>query len=348
MNQALPFVSVIIPCRNEVRYIRSMIRSVLYNDYPRDRLEVFVIDGMSTDGTREVLNELTQTVPQLKILDNPAFIVPAALNIGIREARGDFILRMDCHAVYDKEYIRKCVEVALRTNAANVGGYITTVPGANTSVAKAISLATSCAFGVGNSTFRLHGPEREVDTVPFGMFRRTIFKTVGLFDERLIRNQDIEMNSRIRKAGGGIIISPEIKLSYYNRAGYPGIMQQSFHNGFWNPYTFWLVGGALGIRHFVPLFFIFGWIFLLVLLAVWPPAGWLMIGYLGLYVAVALVFIYRDKLYQKGSVPLILGAFLAIHMAYGFGSLWAILKLPILAFKGRRQNPGKPLPDRRT
>jgi hypothetical protein len=178
------------------------------------------------------------------------------MNKAIRQSRGEIIIRLDCHAEYPSDYIQNCLEVIGRTGDDNVGGYIVTLPADDSSVGRAIAAAASSRFGVGGSDFRTGGGEHEVDTVPFGCFRREVFDRFGFYDERLVRNQDIELNSRIRKGGGRIVISPNIRLAYYTRSTFKGLRQQSFANGLWNPYTLYLVGGGLRPRHLVPMFFV--------------------------------------------------------------------------------------------
>jgi len=329
MNEAkLPTVTVLAPCRNEVNFIEKTLTSILENDYRSDCIEVLVIDGISDDGTREVVKKIAAKDSRVKLLDNPRKIVPSAMNIGIKAARGDYIIRIDCHSSFASDYISKSIAVSQRTGADNVGGYIETLPGANTPTAKAIATASSCEFGVGNSAFRTGGPEQEVDTVPFGTFRRDLFEKIGLYDERLVRNQDIELNSRIRKNGGRIIISPEIKLSYYNRATYSGLWQQSFNNGLWNPYTIWLVGSGLYLRHFVPMFFVLSIIILAVVsLFFWPTTIVLTAGIL-LYFSVATVFAGKASKTSDVSMLKVLWCFFVLHFAYGIGSLWGIITIP--------------------
>lgn len=321
-------VSAIIPCRNEIRHIRRMLESVLSNDFPSDQLEIIVVDGMSTDGTREAVQEYSERFPHIRLLDNPRHIVPTAMNIGVRAAAGEYIMRLDCHALYAKDYIAKCVEVIRRTNADNVGGYMTTLPGQDTPTARAIAATTSCRFGIGNSIFRLSGLERQVDTVPFGMYRRDVFDRIGLYDERLVRNQDIELNSRLRRAGGRIIISPHIKLSYFNRATYVGLWQQAYNNGLWNPYTIWLVGRGLSLRHFVPMFFVASLIVLGTAGLVYKTLWGLLAAELILYAAVAGYFAVSLAPAAKASPLRLLWAFATLHLAYGIGSLWGLITIP--------------------
>jgi glycosyltransferase involved in cell wall biosynthesis len=327
----LPKVSIVAPCRNEAAYIEKTIMSILQSDYPSDIMELLVVDGMSTDGTREIVEAMAQKDNRIKIIDNPDKIVPSAMNIGIRRARGNYIIRIDCHSTFAPDYISKCIEISQRTGAENVGGYIETLPGADTAIARAIAQATSSRFGVGNSAFRLSGPEQQVDTVPFGTFRKELFKKTGLYDERLARNQDIELNSRIRKAGGRIIISPEIKLCYYNRATYLQLWRQSFNNGLWNPYTLWLAGGGLSIRHFVPMFFVLGLITLVASTIFFEVTKWVLLGYISIYLSAAFCFAVRSAEKMNISVLLILWSFITLHTAYGLGSLWSIVTIPYFA-----------------
>jgi len=343
-----PFVSVIAPCRNEAKFIANTIRSILDNDYPDDKLEIIVVDGMSNDGTREIIEGFAEKDSRVKMLDNPDKIVPTAMNIGIKNAVGKYIMRIDCHSKFSADYIRSCIRVSQRTGAENVGGYWITLPGDNTPTAKAIAAATSSMFGVGNSDFRLTGPEKETDTVPFGTYRKKLFNEIGMFDERLVRNQDIELNSRIRKKGGRIIISPEIKLSYYNRATFCGLWQQSFNNGLWNPYTIWLVGKGLSLRHFIPMFFVLGLI-TFVVSSIWLPAAtWLLFVYLVLYLVCATVFACITAKIKRCSFILILWSYVILHLAYGMGSLWGVLTVPFKLIGHKKATVGKALPDRKT
>jgi len=348
-SHVLPTVSVLAPCRNEVDFIRDAIQSILDNDHPSELVEILVLDGMSTDGTREIVREISVDNPNVRLVDNPHKIVPTAMNIGIKEAKGEYIIRIDSHAEFANDYISKCIEVSRRTQAANVGGYWQTLPGADSRTARAIMLATTSRFGVGNSTFRTScDVEKEADTVPFGTFRKSLFEEVGPFDERLVRNQDIEMNSRIRKSGGKIIISPEIRLSYFNRATFPGIWQQSFNNGLWNPYTIWLTGSSLQARHFIPLAFVLGIMALSVGVLFHKMFLVGLIGYLLLYSSCALTAAFRQRPEKNNTtIPLVLSSFFVLHFAYGLGSLWGVVTIPIRFPHRASLKVGQAIPDRR-
>jgi len=321
------FVTVIIPIRNEERYIKKCIDSVIAQTYPKDKMEVFLVDGMSEDNTRELIMEYTKKYPFIKLLDNPKKIVPVALNVGIKNAKGDVIIRMDAHTYYAEDYIEKCVETLKQIDAVNVGGPIVTLPGADTAVAKAIALVTSHPFGVGNSKFRISNKAEYVDTVPFGAFRKEIFKKIGLFDERLIRNQDIEYNLRIWKNGGKVYLHPDIKSFYYNKATLMALCQHNFKNGLWNILTHKLCITSLSLRHYIPLFFILSIIMSLVF-SIFSNYGiyllfTILISYTILSILSSIQIFIKEKSFCAFLTPVV---FLSLHLSYGFGSLYGILK----------------------
>lgn len=177
-----PFVSVIIPCRNEEKFIGQCLDSITTQDYPKDRIEVMVVDGMSEDGTREIIKNHIEKYESIKILDNPGRIVPKALNIGIENARGNVILRMDAHNIYEKDYISKCIKYLNEYKADNVGGICITLPGSDDLMARSIALSLAHPFGVGNAYFRIGSEEpKYVDTVPFGCYKKEVFGKKSAF-----------------------------------------------------------------------------------------------------------------------------------------------------------------------
>ena len=185
---ANPFVSIIIPMRNEGDHIRPCIEAVLAQDYPAAQTEIFVIDGRSTDNSRDVVAEYARQHPNLHLLDNPRQNTPAALNVGIRATQSRYIVRVDAHTVIAPDYVSQCVKLLESSGAANVGGRMQ--PVSQTYVGQAVALSTTSPFGIGNSKFHYDTREQLVDTVYMGAFRREIFEETGLFDEELIRNQD--------------------------------------------------------------------------------------------------------------------------------------------------------------
>lgn len=179
----LPLVSIVIPSRNEEKFIGMCLDSIIANDYPKDKIEVLIVDGVSEDGTREIVEKYVQQYPFIKILDNLKKNTPCALNIGIKNAKGDIIMKMDAHTTYKKDYVSNCVKYLDKYKADNVGGILKMIPRDSNVIARAIVLSFSCPFGVGNSYFRT-GCERPkwVDTVAFGCYRREVFEKFGLYN----------------------------------------------------------------------------------------------------------------------------------------------------------------------
>lgn len=321
-------VSIVIPCRNEERFIGACLESILANDYPKERTELLVVDGNSEDGTRKIIEDCARRDPRIKLLNNPRRITPAALNTGIRNAAGNVIIVMGAHAQYPRHYISACVECLKRTGADAVGGPILTRPAADTLSAWAVALATSHPFGVGNSKFRTSGREGFVDTVPFGAYRREVFRSVGLFDERLARNQDNDLSSRIRRSGGRIYLAPELAVCYYNQATLGGLLRQAVKTGSWNAITFAANPFALQARHYAAFGFVTALLVLGILGTVNSIAQAAFLGLLGLYAAAALLASLEIAVKRSWKhawvLPLI---FFLYHVCYGLGTWRGLLKV---------------------
>lgn len=318
-------VSVVMPVYNEERFIGKCIESLLQQTYPQEDMEWFFVDGGSTDRTREIINEYIELKPDLiRLLDNPNKTVPYAMNIGITASQGEYIVRLDAHAEYREDYIEKCVYYLDHTDADNVGGLAETI-GRGT-VGGAIARMLSSKFGVGNSQFRTGGKSGYVDTVPFGAFCREVFQRIGLYNEKLTRNQDNEMNYRIRKNGGKIFLSDDIRLSYYCRDTIKGIADMAVKNGRWNIITMKLCPGTMGIRHFIPLVFLLSLIVMTVLSLLWWVMAVLFAVELGLYLLLDIIFSAKGATGLK-EFGLLLILFPIFHLSYGWGSLMGILGL---------------------
>lgn len=325
-------VSVIMPVYNESKYIDKCILSLLDQDYPKEKMEWIFVDGNSSDNTVEKINSYKGKYPELiNILNNPYKIVPYAMNIGIANSMGKYIIRLDAHADYAADYISKCVYYLNISDAENVGGTAETK--SNGFVGKCIAKILSSKFGVGNSEFRINGKSGYVDTVPFGAFRRDVFLRYGGYDERLVRNQDNEMNYRIRKNGGKIFLAEDIRLSYYCRDSIKGIVDMAGKNGMWNVITMKLCPGSMGIRHFIPLTFVLS-IIGLGMLGLTIEFFWrLLEAELILYFA--LDFFFSLKLSQKvQEFFMIMILFPTFHISYGIGSLKGIIKLFSKEYRG--------------
>ncbi|MFQ5354765.1 MAG: glycosyltransferase family 2 protein [Thermodesulfobacteriota bacterium] len=323
-----PVVTVIIPVFNEERYIASCLDSVMGQTYDKAAMEVLILDGMSTDDTRKIVGEYAREYPYIRLIENPTRTAPTALNRGIEAAKGSYIIRLDAHARYADDYISKCVETLESSDASNVGGPITTLPGADTAMAEAIAIATSHAFGVGNSYFRTSQETRYVDTVPFGAFKKDVFKKVGLFNRHLIRNQDIELNGRIRKNGMKILLSPEIRSFYYNRPTLAGLWRQNFANGMWNILTPAVSGTPLSIRHYVPLIFVLSLVLGIIFSQVHLAGAVFFAAVAISYLAANLFFSFKLGIKKRAAlIPFISAAFTALHFSYGLGSMWGLIKV---------------------
>ena len=325
----LPFISVILPVRNEERYITACVDSIFSQDYPHEKMEVIFVDGCSDDRTVSMLKEMQKEHPQIVVLDNPNRTVPYAMNIGIEASRGEVIVRLDAHAEYPTDYVRLSVETLLTRDCDNAGGVARTE--GRGFMGGAIAEMLKTPLGVGNSTFRLTDEDGYVDTVPFGCFRRELFDRIGGFDERMTRNQDNEMNFRIRKNGGKIFLNHNIRVIYYCRDTLRGIMKMGFQNGKWNVITMTLVPGSMGIRHFVPLAFVLSTILLVLLTLL--TRSWLFGGLLALEWGAYLLldFFYSYTIAKEKGLkylPVELMLYPAFHYAYGFGSLFGIAALP--------------------
>ena len=313
-------VSVVLPVHNEEKYISRCLDSILAQDFPCDQLEIWVVDGMSDDGTREILRRYAEKYRNIRIIDNPQKITPVALNTGITMARGDVIVRIDGHAVYSKEYIKKCVEFLKKTDADNVGGVVEH-RGIGL-MGLAIAFAQSCRFGLGGAKFRTAKKEQFVDTVFPGAWYRRSFEKYGLFNEALVRNQDIEHNARIRKNGGKIFLSPKIKSYYYCRSNLKDLWCQNFRNGLWNIKTCKIAPGSLSLRHFIPLFFV------LALLTTWL-IPWLWFCIVGSYLLGSLFYSIKIALVHGPKYFFIMPiVFLTLHLSYGIGLLTGLLFIP--------------------
>jgi glycosyltransferase involved in cell wall biosynthesis len=325
LDRARPLVSIVIPMLNEEKHIGGCLDSILSGSFPLERCEVLVVDGGSVDRSREIVQDRMKQYPSIRLLENPRRVKGVAMNIGIRNARGEYILRMDAHSEYPRDYVQNCLEELERTGADNVGGSWTVVPGKPTFLAKALALTVQHPFGVGDAKYRMGGGGY-VDTVPFGAFRREVFVRVGLFRENLVVHQDYEMNARIRAAGGKIYLSERIHNTYFHVSTLGGYLRKAWSYGYWSARSTLLHPYSFAWRHFASLLFV------LVLLAgagvaaFWRPAGVGVLGILGAYALLA-VAASAQVGWQEGwrFVPLLPVLFFLRHITYGLGTLAGFL-----------------------
>jgi len=340
-----PFVSILVPMRNEADNIARCLDSILKNDYPEDRLEILVIEGMSTDGSREIVQEYTKRFPCIRLLENPKRIVPAALNIGITNAKGGVIMRMDAHSVYPRNYVAELVTWLEKSGADNVGGVCLTRPANDTSMAQAIAIGLAHPFGVGNSYFRIgaSGP-KWVDTVPYGCYRRDVFDRIGRFDEELARNQDDEFNFRLTRRGGRILLAPHVVSYYVARESASKLWRMCYQYGYFKPLVARKVGRIMTVRQVIPPLFVLG----LLGSAMLAPWSWGMRLVL-MFIIIAYAFVdiacSISVAFRRGArCGLALSAvFPLMHLSYGLGFLKGMLDLLVFNRKGAQDIAGIPI-----
>lgn len=320
-------LSVICPIYNEAKYIDVCVQSILLQDYPKEHLEVLFVDGMSKDGTRDVVGDYSKRYPFIRLLDNEKRIVPIAMNIGIKASKGDVIMRLDAHAQYPTNYFSVLVKALKSLDADNVGAACRTDVLNKTPKTLAVREVLSNRFGVGNSTFRL-GVDRvmEVDTVPFGCWKREVFDKYGFYDERLIRNQDIELNKRIVRGGGHIYIVPDTYCVYLARETFKGLAKNNFGNGKWNILTVYYTKRlkSLSVRHFIPFLFVLSLLLPGLLAVFYAPSLVVSLLSLSLYTIVFSVICLSLCLNKKLNFAYLFVAFMVLHLSYGWGALKGI------------------------
>lgn len=322
-------VSVIVPCRNEERYIARCLDSIAATDYPRERLEVLVVDGVSEDRTRAIVADYGARYPFIRLLDNPGRIPPTAVNTGIRAARGEILVRVDAHGVYPPNYIPALVAALQQSGADSVGGVLVTLPANDTAIAQGIAIAMSHPFGVGNSYFRVGVREpRWVDTIAFFCCRRETFDRVGLFDETLARDEDSEFNGRLIQAGGRILLVPHVTAQYYARDSLWQLARMYHQYGYSKPLVARKLGRVTTVRQLVPAGFVSALAAATLALPWVPGAAALLVAAVVPYlVAVAACAIGAGL--RRGGLRTVaaLGlAFPIVHFSYGLGFLQSALK----------------------
>ena len=324
-------ISIISPCRNERDYIAGFVASLLAQERPEScQLEVLIADGISDDGTREILDALAARHPTLTVVSNPGRIVSKALNAAIRAAAGDVIVRMDAHTTYARDYVRACVETLERTGADNVGGPWRAA--GEGYLQQAIALVSHSPFASGGGRSHALDYEGEVDTVYLGCWRKEVFERVGLFDEELVRNQDDELNLRIVRSGGRVWQSPAIRSSYAPRSSLANLFSQYKQYGYWKVRVIQKHTLPASLRHVVPGAFVFGLLALAALSLAWSPARALLALVLAAYAAANLVASVHTCV-AAGTfryLPVIPIVFAAYHVGYGYGFLRGVVDFLVL------------------
>lgn len=322
-----PFVSIIIPCRNEERYITQCLDSLLASTYPTEQIEIFIIDGISDDNTPNIIDKYCLAYSNLHRIDNPDKTTPHALNLGIQASFGEYIIVLSAHADYPADYCEKLVTEAQKLNAVCTGPLLQTQTKGETNTANAIANVLSDPLGVG-SRFRTGAPTiTEVDTVAFGCYHRTLFEKYGLFNERLLRNQDIEFNKRLIRGGEKIYLLPNITCTYYARETYTELAKNNYQNGYWNILTAYYTGTlhSLSLRHFIPLAFVVSIILPILISPLCRQILWLPFTILIIYILIIAKHSWDIK--HKTTWLCQIWAFITLHFSYGFGGIGGIIAL---------------------
>ena len=317
----LPTVTIAMPAYNEEKYIEACIASVQAQDYPADKIEILVADGRSTDKTREILARLSDADPRIKMIDNPARLQAAGLGVLVKQSTGDIIVRMDVHAEYAPDYVRKCVETLERTGADNVGGAQRAK--AKSFFQRALCAALESPLGVGGAKYRSEDAEGFVDTVFLGAFRRKVFETVGLWDPAAITNEDSELNQRILESGGQIYLSRDIVVHYFPRESLKTLAKQYYKYGRGRARTLLKLGKYPTLRPALPFLMVCGGAAMLAIPPLWPLAPFAFATY-ALATGAEAVRV-GGKLGARG-IATVWAIFPTLHISHGVGFAAGLLQ----------------------
>ncbi len=327
-SDELPFVSVVMPVRNEAGFIARSLNCVLAQDYPRDQIEVIVADGRSTDATREVVESLRRLHPNLRLIDNAGRIAPTGLNAALAHARGEVIVRVDGHCEISPDYVRNCVAHLCKDGVDGVGGPIETI--GSTRTARIIAAAMSSTFGVGGSAFRTVKEKTMLtDTIAFPAYTRRAIERAGPYDEELVRNQDDEYNYRLRKLGARLLLAADVRSRYYSRSNLSRLFKQYFQYGYWKVRVLQKHPRQMSWRQFIPPLFV-ATLIISLLLGLATSLGWVPLATItGCYLLANLVASACLACGSKDFWPRLLLlpiVFSSLHLSYGSGFLFGLIK----------------------
>ena len=321
-NKKMFFVSVVVPIYNEELYIKNCLLSLINQDYPKNCYEIIVVDGNSTDNSGEIVTSLMKKYSSIKIYNNPKRITPISFNIGIEKSRGEIIIFVGAHAICENDYINQCVSLLNNSDASNVGGIQNAV--GSDYVSNAISYAMTSPFGVGNAYYHFSKKETYVDSVWGGAFRKETLIKLGCFNETYIKNQDYELNYRLRKMGGKIFLSPKIKYKYFVRNSIKKLASQYFKYGFWKVKTINEHLDSMVLRQMIPPVFAISLIISIILLLLNLSIGFFIPM---LYFLINLLFSVQISFTKGLKYILILPIiFFTIHVSWGIGFIFGLKK----------------------
>jgi glycosyltransferase involved in cell wall biosynthesis len=320
-------LSVIIPCRNERKHIETCVRSILGQERPQGGIEIIIVDGLSDDGTRKVLESLAKEHPELRVVDNPRRVTPCAMNAGIRESQGKYIAILGAHCDYADDYLKTCVDLLNEhPEISCAGGPI--ISAGKSLFGQAVAAAMSHAVGIGNARHRHPKYEGYAEGACYPVFRKEVFEKIGLYDEMLVRNQDDELNYRLTKQGGKVFLSPRARSTYFVRETVTSLFRQYFEYGYWRVAVIRKHRMPASFRHLVPPMFLIGLIASLTLAFI-VPAGWRLLMLMapciyGLVLCGVGLHLSHRAGWRVGSLFPIAAA--TMHIAYAIGFMWGVIK----------------------
>lgn len=312
----VPTVSVVVPVRNEAEHLRAAVDAILAQQYPLP-FDVCLAVAPSDDGTEQIARDIAAAEPRVRVVDNPRGVTPAGLNAAIRATTGDVVVRVDGHATLSPGYIRRAVATMARTGAVNVGG-IQRAEGV-TAFERAVAAAMTSPMGAGGARFHTGGDEGPVDTVYLGVFRRGALEAAGLFDERLVRNQDYELNIRLRDAGGVVWFDPELSVGYRPRPSLRLLAKQYFEYGVWKRRVLRRHPGSVKLRQVIPPVATIGVVAGLAVGVVWPVA-FVVPGLYATAVVAAAIATAASR-HEPSIAPRLLLVYPTMHLSWGAGFL---------------------------
>jgi len=325
----LPTVSVIIPCLNEEKTIHHLLEALLSQTYPHALIEIVIADGLSTDGTRQVITDFSNVHPDLKIkvIDNPKRHIPSGLNLAINAATSEYLVRLDAHSIPRSDYISRCIQAHLDGIADNVGGVWDIQPQNDRFIARSIATAAAHPLGVGDAKYRYSDKAEYVDTVPFGSFNKAYLENLGCYDESLLTNEDYELNTRIRQSGGKVWLDPKIRTIYFARSNLKGLFRQYWRYGYWKAEMIKRYPQTLRPRQALPPLFVAGLTMLFLLGIFIRPILWTALVILGIYIFV-LTLSGMQIAIKKKDISLMIGVPIAIavmQLTWGSGFLASLV-----------------------
>lgn len=323
-------ITCIVPCRNEEQFIAQCLDTLIAQDMPIGTMEILIVDGQSTDKTQLIIAEYSKKHLFIKMIPNPKKTTPVAFNLGIKHAQGEYIVLIGAHSTFNKEYVSRCLTYIKRDNVEHVGGVGSIVPRSQTYIGKGFCFVFTHPFGVGNSLMRTGiSQPTESDTASTGCYHKSVFEKIGYFNENLTRSQDIELNRRLKKAGGRIYVYPDLVCTYYARSSLKEVIPYAIKNGKWALLPFIWTESPVSIRHLVPLYFTAYLILGPVACHFLPKLWFIYLGILALYFSMALAAsIQICKLGHRWKYLAVLPfLFFTYHVCYGIGSLMGLARV---------------------